>query len=108
MIRLNALALLLACSATALFAGEKGLGYQDTPMLPGDKWHVHDGERPQPKVITPPTASTNEAPGKPPSDAIVLFDGTNTDKWQNQNWPVENGAMIESKGNQVSKEEFGD
>lgn len=107
MTRLNALALFTALSATALLAGEK-LGYQDTPMLPDGKWHVHDGERPQPKVITPPTASTNEAPGKAPSDAIVLFDGTNLDKWTNQGWPIENGAMIESKGTQVSKEEFGD
>ena len=48
------------------------LGYDDTPLLPGGKWHVHDGNRPQPPVVTPGCCC------KPPSDAIVLFDGTNT------------------------------
>src|SRR5687768_18129236 len=39
-----------AISATT-FAAEQGkLGYQDTPMIPGTKWHVHDGERPQPQI----------------------------------------------------------
>src|SRR5262249_531035 len=55
---------------------KRKLGYKDTPMLPGGKWHVHDGDRPQPRIITPGTCSTPEAPGKPPSDAVVLFDGT--------------------------------
>jgi hypothetical protein len=107
MARLFAMAFALALLAGSVSAGEK-LGYQDTPMLPDGKWHVHDGERPQPKVITPPTASTNETPGKPPSDAVVLFDGTNLDKWKNKEWKIEDGAMIEGKGNQVSIEEFGD
>ena len=52
------------------------LGYKDTPLLPGGRWHVHDGDRPMPPVIDPGTSSTQESPGKPPSDAIVLFDGT--------------------------------
>ena len=26
------------------------VGYTDTPMLPGGKWHVHDPDRPQPRV----------------------------------------------------------
>jgi len=29
------------------------LGYDDTPVLPGGKWQVHDYRRPQPQVITP-------------------------------------------------------
>ena len=37
-------------------------------------------------------------PGKPPSDAIVIFDGKNTDMLVNPhggacNWPVEDGAV---------------
>src|SRR5207302_7025275 len=52
---------------------ERKLGYTDTPFLPGGKWRVHDGNRPQPKIIDPGTSSTPEAAGRPPSDAIVLF-----------------------------------
>ena len=37
---------------------------------------VHDRNRPQPKRVEPGTFSTPSRPGKPPSDAIVLFDGT--------------------------------
>src|SRR5881398_1299779 len=75
------------------------LGYKDTPMLPGGKWHVHDGDRPQPPVITPGTASTQDSPGKPPSDAVVLFDGTDLSKFVGQNgkpagWTIQNGAMV--------------
>jgi hypothetical protein len=92
-----------------------GLGYTDTPMLPGGKWHVHDGTRPQPKIITPGTASTPDQPGKAPSDAVVLFDGTNLDAWRDDKgnptgWKIENGAMVAQpgKGPIWSKDEFGD
>jgi hypothetical protein len=95
------------------------LGYKDTPMLPGGKWHVHDGDRPQPAVITPGTSSTQELPGRPPSDAVVLFDGTDLSKWVARDgkpagWKVEDGAMvIPARGETGSgliktKDEFGD
>jgi hypothetical protein len=32
-------------------------------------------------VVTPPTASTQDAPGQPPGDAVVLFDGQNLERW---------------------------
>src|SRR5213594_472475 len=51
--------------------GQAPVGYTDTPMLPGGKWHVHDPDRPQPRVVTPA-----KEVGQPPSDAIVLFGGT--------------------------------
>jgi hypothetical protein len=38
-------------------------GFQDTPLVPGTQWHVHDNLRPQPEVITPGTLSTQETPG---------------------------------------------
>lgn len=93
---------------------EDNLGYQDTPMLPGGKWHVHDGLRPQPPIVTPGTFSTPDKPGQPPSDAVVLFDGTDVSKWQKGDgspatWQVENGALIESRGGNIqTKESFGD
>ena len=52
---------------------EKKIGYDDTPIIPGTKWHVHDGDRPQPQIVTPGTSDSEQ--GKPPSDAIILFDG---------------------------------
>ena len=67
------------------------VGYSDTPVLPGQKWRVHDIDRPRPPVVTPgPTA------GSPPSDAIVLFDGKDLSKWAKQaktGWKVENGYV---------------
>ena len=88
-------------------------GYSDTPMLPGDKWHVHDGNRPPPRVVTPGSFSTPDRPGKPPSDAIVLFDGKDLSKWRGGKggdapWKVENGYALVQGGEIVTKDEFGD
>ena len=44
-------------------------------------WLVHDMNRPAPKVITPGTPSTQDQAGTAPSDAIVLFDGTDLSGW---------------------------
>jgi hypothetical protein len=91
------------------------LGYSDTPLLPGGKWHVHDGMRPQPKVVDPGTASTNDMPGRPPSDAVVLLDGKDLSKWRDEKggetrWKMENGAMVSvaGAGYVYTKQEFGD
>ena len=77
-----------------------GDGYSDTPIIPGQKWRVHDKERPRPRVITPGAQY-----GQPPSDAIVLFDGKDMSKWvelgKRENagkvlpvsWKVENGYV---------------
>ena len=54
-------------------------GYDDTPLLPNSPYCVHDHQRPAPAVVTP--GSDNS----PPSDAVVLFDGTSLDGWQSTN-----------------------
>src|SRR5271156_4254150 len=80
---LAAMGLVVATSLAIGQAQEKRkVGFKDTPMLPGGRWHVHDSDRPLPKVITPGTCSTQEEPGHPPSDAIVLFDGKDLSQWQ--------------------------
>jgi hypothetical protein len=95
-------------------AQDQKLGYQDTPLVPGMKWHVHDGLRPQPKVINPGTASTQEKPGTPPADAVILFDGTDLSKWESNGkpagWKVENGyaEIVGRTGSIATKEPIGD
>ena len=56
----KALTALVASATTflAIQAQDDMLGYQDTPVLPGTKWHVHDGLRPQPTVVTPGAAGS--------------------------------------------------
>jgi 3-keto-disaccharide hydrolase len=84
----------------------KNLGYDDTPMLPGTPWHVHDGKRPQPPVVNPDPV---------PSDAVVLFDGTDLSGWVSGDgsaagWKVRDGYMevAPGTGNIRTVEEFGD
>jgi hypothetical protein len=80
-------------------------------------WAIHDQNRPQPKLVTPGTFSSPEQPGKPPSDAVVLFDGADLSKWEadeGQNvptkWVVKDGAMecVPGSGYIRTKEKFGD
>ena len=88
------------------------LGYRDTPLIPGQTWKVHDIDRPRPRVVEPGAPSTQESPGRAPSDAIVLFDGKNTSnlQWPAKGWKIENGYLeITGSGQSlVSKEKFGD
>ena len=85
------------------------IGYKDTPMLPGQKWHVHDGDRPEPVSVDP----DGRAPGVP-ADAVVLFDGRNLDAWQGEDgkpagWKVKDGYFEVSGGGGIrTREEFGD
>jgi hypothetical protein len=77
------------------------LGYSDTPIIPGTSWHVHDGTRPQPRVVTPGTNFSELA--SPPADAVVLFDGKDLSKWQNgrgdmPNWRVADGYFETGRG----------
>jgi hypothetical protein len=91
-------------------------GVGGVPNQEHKQWHVHDRSRPQPPVITPSTASTQEQPGTPPSDAVVLFDGKDLSQWVDKTgqkpapWKVENGYFEVAKGSgQIStKESFGD
>jgi hypothetical protein len=91
----------------------KSLGYSDTPVIPGSTFKVHDGTRPQPRVVNPGTLSSMDKPGIPPSDAVILFDGKNLDNFTGRNgaasWKVENGYMevVPKTGEIRSKASFG-
>lgn len=90
-------------------------GFKDTPMLPGGRWHVHDSDRPWPVVVTPGTESSQDQPGKAPSDAVVLFDGKDLSRWSDgqggdARWEIQDGAIVAKpgSGSLVSRDEFGD
>jgi hypothetical protein len=94
------------------------LGFEDTPMLPGLPYRVHDSKRPHPPVVTPASQ-----PGGAPSDAIVLFDGSNLSHWTSHastitkagsagapEWKVADGyfEVVPKTGDLASVEKFGD
>jgi hypothetical protein len=63
----------------------------------------------QPRLVVPGALS-----GQPPSDAIVLFDGTNAAEWVYRDgraaqWPVVDGVLVSKSGtgNIYSKRKFG-
>jgi len=80
-----------------------------------DQWKIHDRTRPQPAVITPGECSTQDHAGRPPSDAIVLFDGKDLNNWESINggpaeWTVGDGyfATKPKTGNIRTKASYGD
>jgi hypothetical protein len=96
-------------------AGDDIRGYSDTPQIPGQKWKVHDMERPRPVKISPGLPLPSAAP---PSDAIVLFNGKDLSQWVTRGrggqtdpkWKVEKGyiEIVPRTGRLVTKEKFGD
>ena len=88
----------------ALLMGTAASGFAQEKMKPEDTevWG------PVPLVVETPA---NQAP----SDAVVLFDGTNLDAWVSQKdgqpagWNVSDGAMTVNKqgGNIITKQKFG-
>jgi len=103
----------LTLSAQPLFTADAPVGYKDTPLIPGQPWHVHDPDRPHPPVVTPGATFSHNAAA--PADAKVLFDGKDLSQWKSNKgqaaeWKVENGYLevVAKKGNISTKEEFGD
>src|SRR5215467_11904091 len=92
--------LLLACLAQA---------------QPDPNYLDHDRTRPQPRAITGATASTQEEAGKPPSDAVVLFDGKDLSQWVAMDgsptkWITRDGYMecVSGSGYVRTMQNFGD
>jgi hypothetical protein len=114
-IRTRLSVLLLASSAAIPLPAQDGdgLGYKSTPQIPGTPWLVHDGDRPQPRVVTPGATFSLLAP--PPSDAVVLFDGRDLSKWESirggdPKWTVANGILevVPATGNIRTRQRFAD
>lgn len=109
---------LIAFAQTPAPKPNHDLGFDDTPMLPGLPYHVHDYKRPHPPVVKP-----SSTPGGPPSDAIVLFDGRDLSQWMAKpssitkaggdmqpEWKLGNGyfEVVPKTGDLATKEKFGD
>ncbi len=101
---------------TAFFALIVALcGVQLAMSQVDSRWKPNDPDRPLPPVIEPGTASTQDAPGHPPSDAIVLFDGKDLSQWlaadnQAAKWKVAGGHMevMPHTGYIHTRQPFGD
>ncbi len=82
-------------------------GYKDTPSLPwtDGKYCVHDPDRPAPKQVTPGPVGDPQAA---PSDAVVLFDGTDVAAWKPSTWKLIDGSLEAGSGSLETKQAFGD
>lgn len=73
---------------------------------PGGEWRIAL-EWPRPPVVTPGPAPAE--PAAVPSDAVVLFDGTNLDAWEGGDvWKVADGVATVGGGGIRTKQPFGD
>ena len=86
-----------------------------TQAQPDPKWLAHDRTRPQPTPVDPGLPSSLEQPGKPPSDAVALFNGQDLSAWVAMDgsptrWVVKDGAMecVPGSGYIRTLQAFGD
>ena len=94
--------MLMRCVAMAA-VGFVALGV-GSDAFAGPPWRIHDMTRPEATVIDP------GGPGKAPSDAVVLFDGTDLSQWNytEGGTKVENGYIEIVRGRVTTKQSFGD
>lgn len=100
----------LAFLFSGIFLVQDSFAQYESP----EDWEVHDLERPQPRKVD--TGKSSQMPAAPPSDAVVLFDGTSLSGWESQSdgkpaaWKVENGyfEVVPGAGGIRTKQGFGD
>lgn len=92
-----------------------GAALSTSAASPVFDWPQHDSTRPHPAIIDPGTASTADKPGRPPSDATVLFDGTSLSGWaaldgSAPKWIVKDGVLecVRDSGYIRTLQAFGD
>ena len=101
---------IILAMAVSVSSQQPKIGYDDTPMQPNGKWHIHDGTRPQPKMVAP-----GATPGAAPADATVLLGpGSDVSAWKMAadgaavTWPMQNGVLQSAKGMIETKAQFTD
>ncbi len=112
---LGALAVVIAGTGVASAADDRAwakdgsgvYGYRDSPIQPWSGYHVHDPDRPAPvRVDVGP--GPQHAVARPPSDALVLFDGKDLAAWHKTTWRVVDGCIEATQGELTTRESFGD
>ena len=104
--------LVLALVSGTALAQQAPIGYDDTPMQPNGKWHVHDGKRPYPPLVSPGPPIASPAPV--PADAVVLVGGRDDlGAWQMADgspatWQMKDGVLQTGKGIIQTKTQFTD
>ena len=103
------LSLLFLLPTLTLFAQEPQAQQPEFPQPKHMQPRHTEFWQPQPAVVTPGDGHTA------PSDAIVLFDGSNLDEWEGPNgaapgWKVEDGVLtiVPGTGEIMTKRSFGD
>jgi hypothetical protein len=97
----------------SVVAQQANLGYDDTPMQPNGRWHIHDGARPQPRLVKPGNAGDMSA-APAPQDAVVLIgSGSDRSAWQMMDgspvtWAMNDGVLETGKGLIRTRAEFTD
>ncbi len=110
--------LLLLATSLPILADTGSAFYGDAPDA-HHPWAIHDRNRPQPPRVEPGTFSSQEQPGQPPSDAVILFDGTPATlaNWiadkqpaEPTKWIVKDGSLqcVPGSGYVRTVQEFGD
>ena len=76
---------------------------------------IHDWNRPPPAIVDPGAAGSEAQPGKPPADAVVLFDGQDLSQWRASDggpakWIVKDGHIesVAKSGPIRTHQAFGD
>ena len=82
-------------------------GYDDLATIPHSGFTVHQPDRPQPKRLIPPETNGETGPIAP-SDAIVLFDGTSLEQFQETTWQVVDGHIIAGEDSLKTITAYGD
>lgn len=90
-------------SAELIVNANRVYGYDHTPMLPWINFRKHDADRPLPPYVEA-TPTTTPAP----SDALVLFDGSNLAAWAENEWTLVNGELVTGPSGLATRESFGD
>ena len=78
-------------------------------------WKPHDMNRPVPTVVDPGIPSSENSAGRPPADAVLLFDGKDLSKWSQKDgspakWKLGDGyfEVVPKSGYIYTRQPFGD